>query len=266
LRSPAGDGGFPGLAVFSLLGFAVVLALIALLGLKPWEADSVEPRLKLPGFEAAVGESVALPPERGAFVADATVVPLGAQPLKTPAERPIEAEAPSTALAVAPARLVAVAEVPSAPAPEPGAGEEAPSVGATDGEAPPEGVSSPVSTSLPEPEPGGPVTAGGPILESCDGDKYVITIVLTPDADEAEEASVEIVLQRFAEDGSVDELRLEGDLLDAEALAIQLSSEGNCVYLEADASMDEDAPSDGTSQVVVPAEGASSSVPTPASP
>jgi hypothetical protein len=105
------------------------------------------------------------------------------------------------------------------------------------------------------------------VLESCEGDEYVITIVLVSGAEgQAEEASVEIVLQRFDEDGNADELRLEGDLLDAEALALQLSSEGNCVYLEADASMEEETLSDGTSQVVVPAEGVSSSAPTPASP
>ncbi len=134
-------------------------------------------------------------------------------------------------------------------------------------EAPPEGTSLPVATPV-SPDgggPGGPVALGGPVLESCEGDEYVITIVLVPGAEgEAEEASVEIVLQRFSEDGSVDELQLEGSLLDARNLALQLSSEGNCVYLEADAPVEEDAPSDGTSQVVVPAEGASSS--TPASP
>ncbi len=90
----------------------------------------------------------------------------------------------------------------------------------------------------------------------------MITVVLVPGTGEnAEvEANVEIVLQLFNEDGSVDELQLEGDLLDARSLALQLTSEGNCVYLEADAPKEEEAPSDGTSQVVVPAEGASSSI------
>ncbi len=134
-------------------------------------------------------------------------------------------------------------------------------------EAPPEGTSVPVATPVGSDGGGpGPVTSGGPVLESCDGDEYVITIVLVPAAEEGEEASVEIVLQRFAQDGSTDELQLEGSLLDAEALALQLSSEGNCVYLEADASMEEETPSDGTSQVVVPTEGVSSSIPTSALP
>lgn len=242
-----------------------MLALIALLGLKPWAADSVEPRLQLPVFEAAVGESIAFPPERGAFVADAAVAPSGAKQVKAAAERPSEAEGPSTALAVAPARLVAVAEVPSSPAPEPAEpGNEVPSDGATDVEAPPEGTSLPVSA--PETPDGGgpgPVPSRGPVLESCEGDEYVITIVLVPGAGESEEveASVEIVLRLFNADGSVEELQLEGSTLDAENLALQLSSEGNCVYLEADAGGAEEAPSDGTSQAVVPSEGASSAIP-----
>jgi hypothetical protein len=262
-----GDGGFPGLAVFSLLGFAVVLGLIALLGLKPWEADPVEPRLEAPRFEAAVGESVALPPGRAVLVAGATVAPPASKPVQAVA-RPGDAEGPSTALAVAPARVVAVAEeVPSSPspAPESGSGTEVPSDGATTVEAPSEGTSVPVAMPV-RPDgpaaPGRPVPSGGPVLESCEGDEYVITIVLAPAGEEGEEASLEIVLQRFDEDGSVDELQLEGSLLDAEALALQLSSEGNCVYLEAGGLEEEEAPSDGTSQAVVPAEGASSSIPT----
>ncbi len=101
-------------------------------------------------------------------------------------------------------------------------------------EAPPEGPSLPVAA--PESPDGGgpePVPSRGPVLESCEGDEYVITIVLAPDAEEGEEAGVEIVLQLFNEDGSVEEMQLEGDTLDAEALALHLSSEGNCVYLEA---------------------------------
>jgi hypothetical protein len=214
----------------------IVLTLVALMGLKPWEADSVEPRLSLPGFEAAVEDSVALPSGPVAHVSNAEVAPGRAEPVQV-AKRQSEAEDAGAILAVAPARAIAVATVPSSPetpAPESGAGDEVPSSGATDVEAPPEGTSSPVATPV---SPGGggaggPITAG-PVLESCDGDEYVITIVLTPESEEGEEASVEIVLQRLNEDGSVDELRLEGDMLDAESLAVQLSAEGNCVVVEA---------------------------------
>jgi len=241
-----------------------MLAFVALMWLKPWGDDQVQPHLTLPGVaEVAVGEAVTLP--SGPAVADRAAVHAAAEPIAA-SRPPAEAESRELAFAVAPARAVAVANtpvvVPGAPETEAGPGDEVPSVGATDGEAPPEGTSSPVSTPPSGPGNPGPTTA---VIESCEGDEYVITVVLVPGADEgeeAEEASVEIVLQRFNEDGSVDELKLDGDALDARNLAVQLGSEGNCVYLEADAGEEEDAPSDGTSQAVVPAEGASSSIPT----
>ncbi len=263
-------GEVPGAGSFSLLGFTVVLALIALAGLKPWQGDSVEPHLRLPGLEADVGNSVALPPGPVALVADATAAPQGAK-LARADRKSSEAEGPATALAVAPAQAVAVAGTPAepgSPEPETGTGNEVPSDGATAVEAPPEGTSLPVSAPAStggEVGPRRPVAASGPALESCEGDEYVIAIVLSPDGAEGEEASVEIVLQRFNEDGSIDELVLEGSLLDARSLALQLSSEGNCVYLEAGAPAGEEVPSDGTSQVVVPSEGTSSPAPDPVS-
>jgi hypothetical protein len=48
----------------------------------------------------------------------------------------------------------------------------------------------------------------------------------------AEEAAVEIVLKRLNEDGTTDELQLEGDLGDAQAVASTLEGEGNCVTVE----------------------------------
>lgn len=216
-----------------------------MVGLKPWEGDSVEPRLALPipGLEAAVDEAVALPPGPVAVVADATVVPVDAASASTLAGRPSEGDTPEAVPAVAPARAVAVA-APStpAPAPESATGEEAPSGGASPVVAPPEGASSPVST---PPETGGgspgrPIPAGGPIIESCDGDEYVITIVIDPEVPVGEEGQVEIVLKRFNADGTSDELTLEGDVLDAQNLALQLSSEGNCVVVEAAPPEEED--------------------------
>lgn len=246
-----------------LLGLTLLLGLIALLGLKPWADDSVEPRLTSP-LDAAVGDAVALPSGPVALVADATVVRSEAG-LAQMAGRADGTEGRKALLAVAPARAVTVATapvgVPAEPETEAGADDEAPSVGATAVETPPEGTSSPASTPPSGSENPGPTTA---VLESCEGDEYVITVVLVPGAEEGEEAeepSVEIVLQRFNEDGSVNELTLEGDVLDARNLALQLDSEGNCVYLQADAGEEEDAPSDGTSQAVVPAEGASASIP-----
>jgi hypothetical protein len=69
-------------------------------------------------------------------------------------------------------------------------------------------------------------------LESCEGDEYVITVTFLDEESTVEEAPVEIVLERLNEDGSTDELKLEGDLGDARALASTLEAEGNCVTVE----------------------------------
>ncbi|HEX3609215.1 MAG TPA: hypothetical protein VHU14_06035 [Solirubrobacterales bacterium] len=67
--------------------------------------------------------------------------------------------------------------------------------------------------------------------ESCEGDEYVIAITFL-DEGSTEEAPVDIVLKRLSENGTGDELQLEGDLGDARALAATLEGEGNCVKLE----------------------------------
>jgi phage repressor protein C with HTH and peptisase S24 domain len=70
------------------------------------------------------------------------------------------------------------------------------------------------------------------VLESCEGDEYVITITFLDEESTVEEAPVDIVLEQINEDGSTDELRLEGDLSDARALASTLEAEGSCVEVE----------------------------------
>jgi hypothetical protein len=70
------------------------------------------------------------------------------------------------------------------------------------------------------------------VFESCEGDEYVITIAFLDEESTVEEAPVEIVLMRLNEDGTTDELQLEGDLSDAHALAATLEAEGNCVTVE----------------------------------
>ena len=70
------------------------------------------------------------------------------------------------------------------------------------------------------------------MLESCEGEEYVITITFLDEESTVEEAPVDIVLERLNEDGSTDELQLEGDLGDARALASTLEAEGNCVEVE----------------------------------
>jgi hypothetical protein len=245
----------------------LLLVLLAAIGLGPERPRSLGPVPTPPRFEAAVGGGEALGVRADVAVARRVAVADSTSRDRSPGgpQRPAGA---TPVLTVGPARAVAVVAVPDVPGPEPtGTGDEVPSVGATDGEAPPEGTSSPVATPLPstsEGSPGGPIAAGGPAIESCEGDEYVITIVLAAEAIEGEESTVEIVLRKLNDDGSVEELRLEGDLLDARNLGLQLSSEGNCVYLEAGPAAGEGVPSDGTSQVVVPTEGTPSPVPAPA--
>lgn len=78
------------------------------------------------------------------------------------------------------------------------------------------------------------MAAGGspPLTESCEGDEYVITVTFLDEGTTVEEAPVEIVLTKLNEDGTTDELQLEGDLSDARALASTLEAEGNCVKVE----------------------------------
>lgn len=233
-----------GLALVALLGLMLLVVVVDLTGVAPWQDDSVEPRLTLPAVEAAVGDAVALPSGPAVAVADRAVVRGGVEPGRV-ARWDRGTEPAKTMLAVAPARTVSVADVPGVapmePKTESGAGDETPSVGTADGEAAPGGTPPP-TTSKPPSGPVGPATA---VVESCDGDEYVITVVLVPGEEEAREASVEIVLQRFNEDGSVEELTLEGDALDAENLALQLSSEGSCVVLEAEAATEHESDAPG---------------------
>jgi len=231
--------------VFSLLGLTLVLGLmlmlvlLAAIGLGPGDSGSLGPVPSPPRFEAKVGDSTPLGSARvaSAVVAPGSAVAVAAGSIAS-AGGPSGAKGRSVGPAVGPAQTIAVA-VP-APSETQAPGPATPPVAAPA----PEAAPAPTLATAPESPgvgggKGGPITAEGPSLESCEGDEYVITIVLSPEAAE-EEQSVEIVLTKFSEDGSAEELRLEGDLLDAQSLALQLSSEGNCVYLEAGTATDPD--------------------------
>ncbi len=227
----------------------MLLGLVVLWGLKPWEDDSEAPQRVPLGIEMAVGEGRAFPSGSAASVAPGRVAPVGPK-LVVQAGEPVERDAgavPSLpSLAVAPAQAIAVAQVPSSPqgsAPESGAGGEVPSGGATDGEAPPEGTSPPATVPVSTGgdtgggTPGGPIASGGgPTQEGCEGDEYLVTVTFLDEEPEEpvdEEAPVEILLQQLNEDGGVEEeLTLEGVLSDARSLVLKLSAEGNCVEVE----------------------------------
>jgi hypothetical protein len=60
----------------------------------------------------------------------------------------------------------------------------------------------------------------------------VIAVTFLDEEATLEDASVEIVLERLNGDGTTDELRIEGSLSDARALAATLEAECNCVTVE----------------------------------
>lgn len=217
--------------------------MIALLGLKPWEAEESVPRLEQPGFEVGVADAVAVPTVGPAVaVAEAAVSPGRATLVGRTGARPRKAQGEGSAPAVGPALAVAApvgGETGPVPAPETSPVDPQP-------EAPPATTPAPELASVPtappsaSPEaktPGGPVPAGTPGFpgeeegeETCAGDEYLLTIVLP----EAEGEVATILLERIATDGSVETLELEGDLDDARVLVLQLSSEGGCVEVTVD--------------------------------
>lgn len=220
-----------------------MVALFVLWGLRPWEDDAAAPHEVPLGIEAAVDGGKALSAAPAAGVAAGVAVPAGP---KVQAAQRASGDAGSTpnsgglpeTIAVVPARPIAIAGPPQSPtgaAPGPGGDEGVPSVGASPVVAPPEGTPSsgttPAGTS--GGSSGGPVTAGGnPVAENCEGDEYTITVTFLDEESTVEEAPVEIVLEQLNEDGSTDELQLEGDLSDVHALASTLEAEGNCVKVE----------------------------------
>jgi hypothetical protein len=226
------------LAAFSLLACGVLLGLIALLGLKPWQDDSVEPRLGPLGLEMAVGDSVALPAAPAAFVADAVVAPGKAKLVFGSVGSQARGRQPVTGLAVGPARAVAVSATEPEPAQTPAPASPAPEAQPVAAPAPaaaPAPVTDPIVAAgeRPPSNPRGPITSGGGgFEESCEGDTYVLAISFTGEESSSGESPVKIVLQRLNDDGTVDELELEGDLVDAQELLAQLTSEGNCVEVE----------------------------------
>jgi hypothetical protein len=217
------------------MGLAVVLCLIALLGLKPWDPDESVPRLQHPAFEAEVGDAVALPTVGPAVaVVEAAVAPSRAALVSRPAPSEGSGREGAPTLAVAPARAVAVSAGETAPAPAPVA--TSPEAGSPPVSTPaPELASAPAPSAPAAPEakgPGGPVSAGGPEFEGeeeeCAGDEYLLTITLL------EDEAVQILLEHVAADGSVETLELEGDLEDARSLVLQLGAEGGCVEVQVD--------------------------------
>jgi hypothetical protein len=258
------------MAAFALLGLAITLGAVALIGLRPWATTSVVPNLSVsPGIGVALGDAavvaraaspgagtggIAAPHPAGEVFAPVAV----AAPVPGPnSPRPVLAVSPGRPLTVS-----ASAPIESPPAPGP-APAPAP-VAVTPVPAPEQAPPQPVVAVAGNPglsSPGGPISSGvdGPEPEpACEGDEYVITVTFEEvegEEGDREEAEADIVVRQIDPDGSEPEVQLRGDLSDVRSLIATLLAEGNCVHLEAGTAAGGGVPSDGTSQVVVPAEG-----------
>ena len=226
MRSPLGDGEFPGLAAFSLCGLMLVIGAIALAGLRPWATTSKAPQVSVaPGVEGALGDAVALGRDR---TGDAAGVGLeAAVPATLVAESAPAPNGYGAHVAVAQLQPVAVQSPPPPPAPqsEPAVPPGAPQVPA--GEPP-----SPSPVAEPGPGPHGPIAAGalGEPDEICEGDEFEALIRVDP-APIPGATGVEIVI-RPVEGGDEDEVLLEGELSDLLDLLDSLIVEGDCVRVE----------------------------------
>lgn len=244
MRSSAARGGFPTIAVFSLLALSLILAAVALVGLKPWAADSLVPGLTIsPGVGAALDDSTVASRPQPFGVEDARVAVAGppavdvAEPVAVSAPTEVEGRYPNPVLAVARARpvdggtAIPVSSPPAAkpsPAPEPVAVAPEPTAPAP----PSEPIAPPLAASPGGGTGGGSGTAvvGGPESdESCDGDEYVVTITLDAGEGTGEPSLVDILVQQLDSESG---LHLEGDLDDVRELVSMLIEEGNCVRVE----------------------------------
>jgi hypothetical protein len=249
---------------------AILLGVVALLGLRPWATSSVAPDLSVsPRVGAAVGDSAVVAQAGSPSAAGTGGI---AAPRSTPtvaAPAPVstsERHAAQPLLAVSAGRALTVSA--SSPVASPPVSEPAPAadpVAAAPAPAPETAPAPPVVASVPSAIPGtsgDPVTSGvgGPEPEqSCEGDEYLITV--TFEEAEGEEAEADIVIRQIGADGSETEVQLRGDLNDVRSLIATLVAEGNCVHLEVGTTAEDGTPSGGTSPVVVPTEGVPSSVP-----
>lgn len=218
----------------------MVLAAVALASLRPWEADSVDPRLSVSLGIGAVGDAVAVAPDRSSRPAGT-----GGESLAraVPAvERVVATDGSGPTLAVAQARAVstvAPSPVPPAATPEPPAsGQPTP---APEAPLPPQTVVTGSGDSA-----GGPSTA---VVEvepkpGCEGDEYEITIRFVAEAIPSDEAEVEIVIRRVGSDDSESEIQLEGKFGDVGDLLEQVISEEDCVAVRVEPAGGEE-PGDG---------------------
>lgn len=224
----------------------LLLAVVALLGLRPWATDSVTPDLLgvPPRGGGAIGDAVAVAHAPALAVAPGhALVPSGPSVGTARVSAPAGPEgAPAPILAVAPAQPLRSAPAPASPTPQaPSTG--IPGSGGTQPVAPPSEPSTPVvAEAAPPPAATGPSGPSGPIVagveapeepaEACEGTEYTVTVAFDVEAIASGRTDAEIVLRRVGSDGSGAELRVEGGLEDLSVLLDRFASEGPCVTVE----------------------------------
>ncbi|MFL5902164.1 MAG: hypothetical protein ACJ75S_13370 [Solirubrobacterales bacterium] len=213
-----------------------MLAFVALAGLRPWEADSVDPHLSVVLGTAALGDAVAITPDPPSRPAGAGGEGL-AHAVPVAVERVPAADGSGSTLALAQARVVSTVATPS---PSPPASELEPPVSSQPA-LPPEAPPPPQTVVADGGGAGGPGTA---VVEvepqpGCEGDEYEVTIRFVAEAIPSEEAEVEIVIRRVGRDGSESEIQLEGKFGDVGDLLEQVISEDDCVAVRVEPAAEE---------------------------
>jgi hypothetical protein len=222
----------------------LVLVFVALASLRPWEADTVDPHLSVSPKAEAVGDAVAVTPDRPSRSA-------GTRGGSVARAVPVVERVPATGgsgptLAVAQARVVSTATAPSpaTPVPEP--------------EPPASNQPTPSPEAPPPPQTvvaGSGGSAGGPnttVVEvepqpGCEGDEYEVTIRFVAEEIPSDEAEVEIAIRRIGTDGDESEIQLEGKFGDVGELLEQVISEDDCVAVRVEPAGGKE-PADGSSE------------------
>jgi Polysaccharide lyase len=208
----------------------LALALIALLSLKPWEADPMGPSLSVsPNLGLGLDDAVAVIPAPGVRVAPARVAPAAAHPtLVDSRKEPATEQSPGPELGISAARAVQVSEAtpppsqPSRPQPQQQVPVEAP-------------APVPVATPAPDPAPvAAPVTQpqldadfDRPYLQSVfdedDGASDVVTVQVVEGEEYAFAFSFQILQMVYGEPGADNLIvHLNGDASEAPSFGLQL--------------------------------------------
>ena len=237
----SGNGGFPGLAVFSLLGVSLVLAVVGLASTQPWATESLAPRVSIaPGLgdEAAVGDAlVVVRPrpnrlvraavsgaQRATLVSEPAGKPggLAAEGLGVARARPLTGNAPSS-------------NPPSSPQPQPSPSPDpAPAAELVPVQAPPaQPGPGPILAGVEgedSPEPGTAVVDEFGPLEVCEGDDYALALLLYIETVAGGEVG-ETLAMHFEGGESEGTVYLEGASVGVVELVDLLLAEGECLTI-----------------------------------